>query len=476
MSGSVRGTFSRKPPRKRKGGGTSGGGTEPPKGNGHDTEVGSEAWRVSAHINAKGNLIPNLHNADLLLREDPLFAGLLGWDEMARQVYVHRPVPQFEARMPEGALTDLHAAGIQTLLQRKGMRTLGIRTVLQAIGTAASGHPFHPIRDYLNGLTWDGQRRLDKWMTDYLGAHDSPYTQKISRCFLIAMVARVMEPGCKSDHMIVLEGPQGARKSTACKVLAGGDQWFSDTMPSLKENTDHVRISMHVRDKWLIEMPELAGVRRADVEELKAFLSVTTEKFIAKYAHTEAQEPRQCVFVATTNKSGYLKDETGGRRFWPVRCGATIDYEGLERARDWLFAEAVAAYQGHNGDDGEAWWPEPEFERTHFLPEQEARFEADPWQKPVGDWLDKQPDWDGDPPKPQVVWITDLASKALEITVGRHTPETNRRVTGILERLGWVRVTNPRNKHGIPWKRGPDAAPYEPPPAPAWGDPGALDI
>lgn len=426
------------------------------KPNGHDTSV--DGWIKRAHLNSKGHLQVNLHNSALILREDAQFEGLLGWDEMARTVCVLRAVPEFEEKCPAGQLTDLHAGTIQQLLQRKGLRTLGAIMALQAITDAAHDHPFHPVRDWLDGLTWDGEPRLDLWMHHYLGAADTPYTRAIARCFLIGMVARVFEPGCKSDHMIVLEHIQGARKSTACKVLAGGDEWFSDTMPPIRENTDHVRISMHLRGKWLIEIAEMSAMRRAETDDLKQFLTVTTEKFTAKFARTEGREPRQCLFIGTTNKPGaYLKDETGGRRFWPVKCGR-IDTDGLATRRCDLFAEAVAAFKA-----GEAWWPEAAFEREHFSPEQEARFDSDPWQKPVADWLDLQPDFNGDPPRPQVVWVTDCAYKALTIEAGRQTPEINRRITAILDKLGWVRITIPRNKHGIPWKRGPEAAPYEPP-------------
>jgi predicted P-loop ATPase len=404
--------------------------------------------------NAKGRLLVNLANACLILREDELFAGLLGWDEMERAIIVLRDVPG-EKNCHAGLLSDDHISAIQIQLQRKGLASIGAAVTLQAIVRIAHENPFHPIRDWLNGLAWDEEPRLDNWMRDYLGAADIPYVRKISRLFLIAMVARVMEPGCKSDHMIMLEHVQGAQKSTACKILAGGDRWFSDTLPPLGEHTDHVRLSMHLRGLWLAEFSDLAAMKRADVDELKRFLTVTTERFTAKHAKTETREPRQCLFVGTTNRMGdTLKDPTGARRFWPVVCGE-ISIEGLEARRADLFAEAVDAYRR-----GEPWWPTPEDEAELFQPEQEQRFEHDPWQKAVAIWLDNKPDYvidDNQKPSRNLVWIADCAREALFVEISRQTPQISQRIGAIFTRLGWVRTT--RNKHGIPWQRGPSATP-----------------
>ena len=261
--------------------------------------------------------------------------------------------------------------------------------------------------------------------------------------FLISMVARVMKPGCKADYMLVLEGNQGLLKSTVCRILAG-DEYFSDMLPNLR-HADEVRLSMHLRGKWLIEIPELSSFNKAESAELKAFLTRQDEIFIAKYGHAEVKEPRQCVFIGTTNQDYYLRDETGDRRSWPVK-GGVYQIDDLRRDRDQLLAEAVVEYRA-----GAKWWPEPNFEATVIKPEQEARHTEDILAAPINEFAEMLIKAAKDTRKPvAALTIMRIADGCL----GSHTragPGDANRIRGLLKRGGWV-IDKVHTRHGQAWK------------------------
>jgi predicted P-loop ATPase len=336
-------------------------------------------WKQEWHVSENGNPLPTLFNAMVALRNSEGLTDIVRYDEMARSVILSTQIPNTpqDKTIPRH-IKDGDIIAIQEELQLIGLRRVAKATVQDAIQLRAEQDKFHPVRDYLNSLTWDGTRRIFGWLGRYLGVEGSPYSDKIGELFLIALVARQFKPGCKADYMLILEGPQGALKSSACRVLAG--EWFSDNLPDLSRG-DAVRLSMHLRGKWLIEIAEMSSFNAAESHKLKEFLTQTEEVYTPKYGHNEVQEPRQCLFIGTTNEAAYLRDATGGRRFWPAKTGEIL-LPDLAADRDQLFAEAVSLYR-----EGAPWWPDREFEAEHIAPQQDERFERHPWQEPIETWI-----------------------------------------------------------------------------------------
>ena len=423
-----------------------------------------DGWQRLLLCNDRGDALPVLANAAASLRGAPELAGIVTYDEMLRHALVTRSLPGswmaavFEAR----PMMDADVAAIQEWMQHHGLAKIGREVTHQAVDLVAREAAFHPVRQYLTSLRWDGVKRLDTWLSTYLGSKaehsddferaienvvtHQKYTRAIGRMFLIAMVARIMRPGCKADYMIILEGEQGARKSTVCAILGG--KWFSDSLPDVTGGKD---VAVHLNGKWLIEVAELSAMSKAESDALKSFVTRDTERYRPPYGREEVIAPRQCVFIGTTNQAAYLKDETGGRRFWPVRVG-NINTEDLERDRDQLFAEAMVAFQAR-----EKWWPDGDFERKYIAPQQESRFVIDEWEGPLAEWLTPtQKDQYGVILDKRVrCTVPAAAYGALSLDTARLGRREQLRITSIFKRLG----RGPgRDKAGRWWERLPAPA------------------
>lgn len=410
-------------------------------------EIADQAWRGSkadggtqngtapsgsrrASSNRAGSKQPsNLAKALELLRGDSALADIFAFDEMLQTFVLTGPLPGKADWCPR-TVSDVDVGIVQEYLQHHGLERLSKDTTHQAVDIRAHERAFHPVRDYLGRLKWDGIARVGLWLHTYLGTELSPYSAGIGEMFITAMVARIFEPGCKADYMLVLEGAQGTRKSTACRILGG--TWFSDALPDVTQGKD---VAQHLPGKWLIEIAEMSAMSRAEAAGLKAFITRDTERYRPSYGRREVIQPRQCVFIGTTNETAYLKDKTGGRRFWPVKVGR-IDTERLASDRDQLFAEAVALYRQRR-----PWWPDGQFEQAHIAPEQEARFERDAWEEAIVEWLGMRTE----------VLVKEVAKGALHLDVDRLGRAEQNRIVAILERIGWRRKKKDW-RGNIPWE------------------------
>lgn len=300
---------------------------------------------------------------------------------------------------------------------RNGYPDATRNTVADAVYLVAAQTVISPVRHYLESLRWDGQSRVAEWLCTYCGAAPSDLTRKVGQAWLVSAVARALSPGCKADCALVLEGQQGAGKSSVLRTLAG-EAWFHDGLSDLHGKD----ASAALRGKWIIELPELAAVRRSDTEAVKAFLSRTEERYRPPYGRAEVVEPRRCVFAGTTNRSDYLNDETGGRRFWPVTVGA-IRLADLARDKDQLWAEAVALYRG-----GAPWWLDAAGE-TAAAALVSTRAADDPWTADV---------------LSAVAGMSECSTRdvfqVLDLSRDRWGKSEGMRVAGILTRAGWTRV------------------------------------
>jgi predicted P-loop ATPase len=376
-----------------------------------------DTWLAQC-ISENGKALPIVTNALVALRRDPAIRDAFAFDEMQRTPMLMHAIGDALTPFEHRPLTDDDITVVTEFLQKAGLSRIGRDNVRDAVNARARENGFHPVRDWLQSLVWDGQKRVDVWMTTKLGAELTPYTQAVGQMFLISLVARIFEPGCKVDYMPVLEGQQGAMKSAAVAVLGGN--YFSDCLPEIGEGKD---VSQHLRGKWVIEIGEMHAMSRAESAQLKAFITRQVERYRPSFGRYEVIEPRQCVFIGTTNKETYLKDETGGRRFWPVKVG-DIDINGLAEDRDQIFAEAVHLYH-----EGTAWWPDRAFELQHIKPEQEARYDADCWEDLIENYLANA----------SKVTVGQVAKEAIGMEAAKIGTADQRRITAVMDRVGWKR-------------------------------------
>ncbi len=319
-----------------------------------------EKWYQKLSINSKNQIESSLSNIRLIFENDPMLYETVMYNEFSQDVVQVGNLPEYPLNRYNRGLqrtevlwSDIQEVKVRYYLEKNYNMQVSDKQVEDTVKLVADINCFHPVLDYLQDLVWDGKPRVEEMCIEYLGCADNAYTRAVSRKVLAAAVARVFDPGCKFDYLLILEGRQGKRKSTFIERLAKG--WFTDTIGDIK-NKDSVE---NMRGKWIVEAAELATVSVADEEHKKAFFSRSTDRMREAYGRKSKDYPRQCIFVGSCNPdgSGYLKDITGNRRYWPIGCDIKeIPIEKLEKNVDQLWAEAVQLYL--NGEplwlDGEA--------------------------------------------------------------------------------------------------------------------------
>jgi putative DNA primase/helicase len=382
-------------------------------------------------------IVSCLANVYDVLQNDPEWDGVLGYNEFTYFINKLKP-PPFDGGCV-GEWDEYDSVQTSMWITRKYEFAPSTQLIDEALEALAKSNCYHPVREYLQSLEWDGVSRINDWISDYIGASKNAYVMRVSRWFLMGMVARVMKPGIKFDYSLVLEGDQGRKKSSALRVLGG--EWFGDTDLDL-----HSKDSMaSIRGKWLYEFAELGSLARSEATKQKSFLSRQVDEFRPPYGRRDISSPRQLVFGGSTNEWEWNKDETGGRRFWPVECRHEIDCDGLAAVRDQLFAEAYQLYQ-----QGKRFWPTAEEQRRIFDPVQVQRTYSDSYVDLLYEWVQSQ----------MSEFNMADALNELKIEPARHTRDIQTRVGKALKALGCVKVEK-RNHEIRKWYKPPSRSEAE---------------
>lgn len=387
------------------------------------------AWlgRDSDFVRSQDGLILKEHQGNI--RRGMQLLGL----ELSYQEFSERPLVSEDGK-PARSLDDRTLNNAWLRLDREQHFRPSFAFFEKVITDAAYDGSFHPVRDYLASLTWDGEPRIDGWLAKYGGAEEDAensevqtYLEAISSIVLIAAVRRVLHPGCKYDEMLVLESKQGLSKSSALRALCPNDEWFSDDLPL---NVDAKEIIERTLGKWIIEASDLVGGRKADRDHLKSMLSRSKDgPARMAYAHLPVERPRQFIIIGTTNSVDYLADSTGARRFWPVKI-QRFDVESIIRDRDQLWAEAV-----HREAAGESIRLKEEL-WAKAGEHQEQRRSLDAWEDILQSMLEEiAPATTG-----HVRVATDALWSALGIEAARRDMSGAKRISEIMQRFGFERT------------------------------------
>lgn len=398
--------------------------------------IDNEDWRADLITRTKDGgetvIQCRTHNLILILDHAKEFKGRIRLNEMSSQIAIDG------VDMDETAPVNIKAQMEKSWINDK----ISTNEVIEALGVVSKKSPFHPVREYLNSLTWDGVERIPHFFSDHFGCQRDEYHIAVALSLFLSAVARIYKPGAKVDTMVILQSAQGRGKTKLWLALFG--KWCVEVTSNLNDKD----FFSGLRGVWCADFGELDQFSKAEHTRIKQVITQTDDHYRPHYGRQHQKYPRQCIFVGGTNKDDWNTDPTGARRFLPVRVDQDIDVIAIEAVRDQLFAEAVERF-----NRGETWWHIP-FASDH----QEASYVGDTWESYISKWLDKQ--YHG---SDYAVTTSEILEHALHIESGRHTRSDQTRVGNVLGRMGWqvkqlrrfgirVRVYAPSDKWIAEWK------------------------
>jgi hypothetical protein len=403
-----------------------------------------DAWKIILELDPKSRKpYPTAKNAEVILRNGP-FKSVLAYDAFGNAEIIRGNLPWRDRERPQNDYEPWLGSDDNRMLHYfdKHYEFKSERTVKNAFVEVTRKNKFHPIKDYIESFIWDGIERIDTLFIDYLGAADDPhaYVRQVTRKSFLAAIKRIYEPGCKVDEMLVLIGPQGAGKSSLLAKL--GRKWFSDSLKTFESK----EAGEHLQSAWIFEISELSAMKKTEIDEVKAFLSKTEDKYRVAYDRVVSDFPRKCVFFGTTNTRDFLKDATGNRRFWPVDINpGKRKYSHWDHVNDavvgQIWAEALELYRS-----GETLELNPQAQSEAFR-QQSMHMEIDPREGIIQEWLDSPVDdfmEEGKQPEYRNrVCAAQIWTECLNNKKGSMRPWEAKEICDLMRRMpGWAELKN----------------------------------
>lgn len=373
-----------------------------------NTGLGYVGWEsLGLKLNNAGIPLPNLNNAAAIIENHPALAGKIWYDE-----FLQRILTTWDSDQPREWRDDDDIRLALFVQRALAIGKMSVESMRHGVIAVAFGRKRNECREWMLSLKWDGTKRLRELMSRGFGSVSNAYTQAVAVYWLCAMCKRVLKPGCKADNMPVFEGAQGIFKSTALSIIGG--KWFAEFHDEIR-GKDFYEV---LGGKMLVEIGEMHAFSAAEVTQIKGKISCCSDRYRSPYGRHTNDHPRMCVFSGSTNHDDWNRDETGARRFYPIKCG-TIDLHWIRANRDQLFAEAIAELRVNK-----LWWVVPKEDAKR---EQESRRAHDSWEGPITSYLAGRTS----------VRIGEMLRNALEMDFAKQGRAEQMRAGRCLRALGW---------------------------------------